>query len=178
LLAFSSDLISRFCCISSSCGGGTRTRSASCVDGAGNIVDNALCALAAPVSLTESCNTQRCTLCSPSTCSGHGSCDSANGACTCDSGFRGTYCQVDVKSLVFCFVCLTGDCPRRSLTVAPDSWMIVVCAAPVAFFPLRKCVALDLAPLLTSLVLAARLASWMLAAIVMALVLWLTFLVC
>lgn len=79
---------------SAECGGGNRTRSVFCVNAAGIQVDNNSCPGRKPRS-TEKCNIQACDFCATNPCLGRGTC--ANGACTCNEGYTGQFCETSSK---------------------------------------------------------------------------------
>ena len=82
---------------SKTCGGGTMTRAVSCKGSDGTDADEEKCKMKKPMT-SGKCNTASCDLCamvrtSGTTCSGHGTCASATGACTCTGGYTGMQCD-------------------------------------------------------------------------------------
>jgi len=75
-----------------SCGGGTQSRSVMCVDKDGDTVEDANCVVDARPDDQKVCNNEPCDRCIESICLGRGVC--SNGACSCNEGFSGQYCQV------------------------------------------------------------------------------------
>ena len=80
------------------CGGGALLRTVRCMGSDGQQASGASkCAMEAPQT-SGKCNTATCDLCamvrtSGETCSGHGTCAAATGACTCTGGFSGMQCD-------------------------------------------------------------------------------------
>ena len=72
---------------SSTCGGGTQTRTRTIITPASN--GGAVCG---PETETRSCNMQACEPTCPNNCSGNGTC-SADGICTCQAGWTGSDCS-------------------------------------------------------------------------------------
>lgn len=76
------------------CGGGTMSRSVSCVgsDGSEDVSGELCLAVSEQPSTTTSCNNNACDFCDGQDCSGHGLC--TDGVCACEDGHTGVTCSL------------------------------------------------------------------------------------
>jgi hypothetical protein len=89
--------IGAFDTCSKTCGGGVMTRSVNCKGSDGKAAAASKCKMSTPKTSSK-CNTASCDKCAmvrtdSKTCSGHGTCASATGACTCGGGYTGMQCD-------------------------------------------------------------------------------------
>ncbi len=73
------------------CTGGVSTRLVQCIHSSNGTVSESSCVAPAPAS-NISCNMDPCDFCQDNVCSGEGTC--VGEACQCESGYSGSYCQV------------------------------------------------------------------------------------
>ena len=130
------------------CGGGTATRTSTCVNSVGTAVDASQCTDAGLTAFTSvQCGMAPCDPCDKVTCANGGTC--TNGVCSCASGFKGALCltpstcagQLDGSGSCCAsgVVSKAGDCCAPSGAVAPVVDGSGACCASGVLDACRQC---------------------------------------